>query len=111
MNKSHYYHDRATWRKYWQETRSHWSMMRRCGSWNGKAQFFGEWKRIFRIEVFGKSGKKIRDFQRSHVGKWNRYEVAEAWSFIKSDLKPGQRARITLNGKISRDFTKKNEKK
>ena len=97
--------NKETWKKSWSETRAHWSMMKRYGQWDGKAQFFGEWVRRFTFNVYGKSGKVLRSFTKSHVGTWNRYEVAERWATVKEYLTDGQTATISLNG-ISKTFHK-----
>lgn len=99
------YHDRATWRKFWSDTRAHWSMMKSYGRYDGRHQFFGEWVRVFTFTVYGKSGKELRRFTKRHVGKFDRYEVAERWEQIKMTLNPGQNATITLNGRVTRRFS------
>lgn len=98
------FHDRATWKAYWQRTREHWSLMKHYGSWDGRAQFFGEWRRVFTFTQYGKSGKVLSRYTKTHIGSWNRYEVAERWAAIKKYLKPGQSATITLNGRVSKQF-------
>lgn len=95
---------KAKWRASWSATRSHWRMMKSCGRWDGKSQFFGEWTRYYTYTVYGKRGKELAHGTKRHVGKFDRYEVAERWALIKRTLSPGMSATITLNGRVSKTF-------
>ena len=99
-----YYHDRATWKEYWWRIRWHWRTMKNYGGYDGKAQYREqlEWKRVYTFKVYGKRGRVIHQSSKTHIGKWNRDEVAERWAAIKSNLKPGHIAVIMLNGRTGK---------
>lgn len=112
MNESRYYHDRATWKKYWQSTRSHWRMMKRYGRWDGKAQYLDTFdkKPDWEIQIIGKSGKVLRTIKRGNITfeetrRFIRMDVAAFWVTVKENLTVGQSATL-IHGRIKRTFRK-----